>query len=431
MRSRRRSTAPASAARRCACCACRTTSRPAMLAMLEGAMRELARRRPATARDRRRPGDRRRRARGARSRTSRRMRARRAARRRAAAAAPSARGGTFVAPTLVDLGGIGGLAHSTREVFGPVLHVLRWQRDELPALVDAINATGYGLTHGIHTRIDETVAAILARVAGRQRLRQPQHRRRRRRRAAVRRAPPVGHRSEGRRTALPAAPGARRAGADATAPIALPGPTGESNTLEFHPRGVVAVHRRATSARWSRRRRLRCARQHACCMRPRSDRARARATISATADVVLDRQARSRCGRCRAARRRARSARAASAREFAAARRRDRADRRRRTRWASTTGRGSSSSARVTVNTRGGRRQCRAAVAVRGYGLTPRASRFALRRCATSTPPRFARACRGRGCSRRSTRCCTTTSRRRCARIIRSTFPASRWPRCC
>src|SRR5204863_3813515 len=45
-----------------------------------------------------------------------------------------------------------------------VLHALRWRRDELSRLVDAIDATGYGLTHGIHTRIDETVAAIVGRV---------------------------------------------------------------------------------------------------------------------------------------------------------------------------------------------------------------------------------------------------------------------------
>ncbi len=77
---------------------------------------------------------------------------------------PACAHGTFVAPTLVDLGDIRGLAHLTREVFGPVLHVLRWKRDELPKLITAINATGYGLTHGIHTRIDETVAAILAQV---------------------------------------------------------------------------------------------------------------------------------------------------------------------------------------------------------------------------------------------------------------------------
>ena len=53
-------------------------------------------------------------------------------------------------------------AQLEREVFGPVLHVVRWQRDELAALIDAINATGYGLTHGMHTRIDETVERDLS-----------------------------------------------------------------------------------------------------------------------------------------------------------------------------------------------------------------------------------------------------------------------------
>ena len=72
--------------------------------------------------------------------------------------------GTFVAPTLIDLVGVGGLVHLTHEVFGPVLHVLRWKRGELPALVASINGTGYGLTHGIDTRIDETVAAIVTRI---------------------------------------------------------------------------------------------------------------------------------------------------------------------------------------------------------------------------------------------------------------------------
>jgi RHH-type proline utilization regulon transcriptional repressor/proline dehydrogenase/delta 1-pyrroline-5-carboxylate dehydrogenase len=43
-----------------------------------------------------------------------------------------------------------------------VLHVLRYRRDELPALLEAIAATGYGLTQGVHTRIDETVAQVVA-----------------------------------------------------------------------------------------------------------------------------------------------------------------------------------------------------------------------------------------------------------------------------
>ena len=59
---------------------------------------------------------------------------------------------------------IDGVARLDREVFGPVLHVLRFDREELPALIDAINATGYGLTHGIQSRIDETVDGIVARI---------------------------------------------------------------------------------------------------------------------------------------------------------------------------------------------------------------------------------------------------------------------------
>ena len=69
--------------------------------------------------------------------------------------------GTFVAPTLIEIERIADLQ---REVFGPVLHVLRFRRDDLDALVDAINATGYGLTFGLHTRIDATVERVTGRV---------------------------------------------------------------------------------------------------------------------------------------------------------------------------------------------------------------------------------------------------------------------------
>ena len=70
--------------------------------------------------------------------------------------------GTFVAPTLIEIGGMGELE---REVFGPVLHVLRFRRDRLDALVEEINATGYGLTFGVHSRIDETIARAAGRAA--------------------------------------------------------------------------------------------------------------------------------------------------------------------------------------------------------------------------------------------------------------------------
>src|ERR1700743_298003 len=63
-----------------------------------------------------------------------------------------ARHGTFVAPTLIE---INALKELDREVFGPVLHVLRFDRDNLDQLIADINATGYGLTFGVHQPIDE------------------------------------------------------------------------------------------------------------------------------------------------------------------------------------------------------------------------------------------------------------------------------------
>ena len=50
------------------------------------------------------------------------------------------------------------------EVFGPILHVVRWRADRLDALLDDIAANGYALTFGIHSRIDDTVEKIVARV---------------------------------------------------------------------------------------------------------------------------------------------------------------------------------------------------------------------------------------------------------------------------
>ncbi len=65
--------------------------------------------------------------------------------------------GTFALPTVIE---IERLDELEREVFGPVLHVLRYRREQLPRLLDQINATGYGLTGGVQTRIDETVAQV-------------------------------------------------------------------------------------------------------------------------------------------------------------------------------------------------------------------------------------------------------------------------------
>ena len=73
----------------------------------------------------------------------------------------AAAAGTFLSPTLIAIDKI---AEVEREVFGPVLHVLRFKREKRDAVVDAINATGYALTFGLHTRIDETVRNVLAKT---------------------------------------------------------------------------------------------------------------------------------------------------------------------------------------------------------------------------------------------------------------------------
>ncbi|AYP22903.1 trifunctional transcriptional regulator/proline dehydrogenase/L-glutamate gamma-semialdehyde dehydrogenase [Pantoea agglomerans] len=67
--------------------------------------------------------------------------------------------GTFVKPTLIELDQVSDL---DKEIFGPVLHVVRFTRNNLPQLVEQINASGYGLTLGVHTRIDETIAQVTA-----------------------------------------------------------------------------------------------------------------------------------------------------------------------------------------------------------------------------------------------------------------------------
>jgi RHH-type proline utilization regulon transcriptional repressor/proline dehydrogenase/delta 1-pyrroline-5-carboxylate dehydrogenase len=69
--------------------------------------------------------------------------------------------GTFFAPLAVE---IGSLSELTREVFGPIVHVIRYQAHHLEEVIDAINASGYGLTLGVHTRVDATARFIAARV---------------------------------------------------------------------------------------------------------------------------------------------------------------------------------------------------------------------------------------------------------------------------
>jgi RHH-type proline utilization regulon transcriptional repressor/proline dehydrogenase/delta 1-pyrroline-5-carboxylate dehydrogenase len=73
-------------------------------------------------------------------------------------AAATARG-TFVRPTLIELERLDELE---REVFGPVLHVVRYRRRDLGRMIEQVNATGYGLTLGVQSRIDETIAEVVA-----------------------------------------------------------------------------------------------------------------------------------------------------------------------------------------------------------------------------------------------------------------------------
>ncbi|QAX29999.1 bifunctional proline dehydrogenase/L-glutamate gamma-semialdehyde dehydrogenase PutA [Leisingera sp. NJS204] len=70
-------------------------------------------------------------------------------------------GGTFVAPTMIEIPGIGALEE---EIFGPVLHVVRFKSQQLDQVISDINATGYGLTFGLHTRIDDRVQHVCDRV---------------------------------------------------------------------------------------------------------------------------------------------------------------------------------------------------------------------------------------------------------------------------
>ncbi|RYG89709.1 bifunctional proline dehydrogenase/L-glutamate gamma-semialdehyde dehydrogenase PutA [Loktanella sp. IMCC34160] len=174
---------------------------------------------------------------------------------------PEPKGGHFVSPTVIRVDGIGALE---REIFGPVLHVATFRADEIEAVIDRINATGYGLTFGLHTRIDDRVQTIVERVhAGNIYVNRNQI-------GAVVGSQPFG--GEGlsgtgpkaggphylTRFRAPAAAGpvgswdgAADTGALAGAlmqaapagampePVAMPGPTGESNRLGVSPRGPV------------------------------------------------------------------------------------------------------------------------------------------------------------------------------------------------
>ena len=169
--------------------------------------------------------------------------------------------GTFIAPTVIKINGISDLKS---EIFGPVLHVATFKATELEQVIDAINATGYGLTFGLHTRIDDRVQTIIDRVqAGNIYVNRNQI-------GAVVGSQPFG--GEGLSGTGPKAGGPhylprlrqhpapptqaawtttedlttlphRLSAARATKPTPaaqdLPGPTGESNRLSLSPRGPI------------------------------------------------------------------------------------------------------------------------------------------------------------------------------------------------
>ncbi|MEO0800635.1 MAG: aldehyde dehydrogenase family protein, partial [Pseudomonadota bacterium] len=146
--------------------------------------------------------------------------------------------GTFVPPTLIRVNGITDLE---TEVFGPVLHIATFAADEIDHVINEINATGYGLTFGLHTRIDDRVEAVTQRIrAGNIYVNRNQI-------GAVVGSQPFG--GMGLSGTGPKAGGpnyvprffARGHAADGVepAPMHLPGPTGEANTLHHRPKAPI------------------------------------------------------------------------------------------------------------------------------------------------------------------------------------------------
>ncbi|MCB1366293.1 MAG: bifunctional proline dehydrogenase/L-glutamate gamma-semialdehyde dehydrogenase PutA [Rhodobacteraceae bacterium] len=170
--------------------------------------------------------------------------------------------GNFVPPAVIRVGGIADLAG---EVFGPVLHIATFRADAIDAVIDQINATGYGLTFGMHSRIDDRVEQVTARlkagniyinrnqigaIVGSQpfggeglsgtgpKAGGPAYLPRFRHHAAIALDAPAGEMVD--QTRLQAA--LSEAGKSAPACLgteALPGPTGESNLLSSYGRGTI------------------------------------------------------------------------------------------------------------------------------------------------------------------------------------------------
>jgi len=153
--------------------------------------------------------------------------------------APHSSAGTFVSPIAIELEDISDLQE---EIFGPVLHIVRFRRGEISQLVDQINALGFGLTMGLHTRIDARIDQVAARArVGNLYVNRNQI-------GAVVGVQPFG--GEGLSGTGPKAGGPNylarlcQPGAGVQAPPLqlsqrLPGPTGEENDLSLYPRGLL------------------------------------------------------------------------------------------------------------------------------------------------------------------------------------------------
>ncbi len=143
--------------------------------------------------------------------------------------------GTYIAPTLIKINGIQDLQ---TEVFGPVLHVATFASEELDAVIDDINDTGYGLTFGLHTRIDDRVQHISDRIqAGNVYVNRNQI-------GAVVGSQPFG--GEGLSGTGPKAGGplylsrfTQTTVAHPKVVTSLPGPTGELNQISMHARAPI------------------------------------------------------------------------------------------------------------------------------------------------------------------------------------------------
>jgi RHH-type proline utilization regulon transcriptional repressor/proline dehydrogenase/delta 1-pyrroline-5-carboxylate dehydrogenase len=145
--------------------------------------------------------------------------------------------GTFVPPTLIELDRIEQLK---QEVFGPVLHVVRYARQDLDRVIDEVNALGFGLTFGLHTRLDETIDRVTSRIhAGNIYVNRNII-------GAVVGVQPFG--GQGMSGTGPKAGGplylrrlVRQRPADNDIAELLPGPVGESNLYRTAPRGEILL----------------------------------------------------------------------------------------------------------------------------------------------------------------------------------------------